>query len=284
MRVDLYALCWNDADMLGFFFRHYDPFVQRYVIYDDGSTDRSLEILHANPKVEVRAAALDDRNPESWVLSGMRLIESFWKESRGVADWVIITDIDEHLHHPDLAPYLAARKNEGVTIIPALGYQMLSEIFPRSDQLLCESLTTGAPWVQMNKLGVFSPDSIEAVNYSLGRHTARPSGDVVAPDRDELLLLHYKYLGFEHTQRRHEECAPRLQKMDLENGWCHRWSWSREQLEKDWKNFERELVDVSQPDLRPWQSHPAPRWWEPYRMSVNGRGERIVSLRTHIQD
>ena len=48
MRIDLYTLCWNDADMLGFFFRHYDRFVQRYIVYDDGSTDQSLEILHAN--------------------------------------------------------------------------------------------------------------------------------------------------------------------------------------------------------------------------------------------
>jgi glycosyltransferase involved in cell wall biosynthesis len=270
MRIDLYTLCWNDADMLGFFFRHYDRFVQRYVVYDDGSTDRSLEILRANPKVEVRSAALD-RNRDSFVLSGMQLIESFWKESRGVADWVICTDIDEHLHHPDLLAYLDACKNEGITIIPALGYQMLSETFPQSDQLLCESVTMGAPWVQMNKLGIFAPDAIEETNFGLGRHTARPTGNVVAPDRDELLLLHYKYLGFERTQRRHEECAPRLQKTDLENDWCHRWSWAREQLQEDWKKFERDLVDVSRPDLRPWQSHPAPRWWEPYRVSSLAR-------------
>ena len=268
MRIDLYALCWNDADMLDFFFRHYDQFVQRYVVYDDGSTDRSLEILHANPKVEVRSVTLNS-NRNSFVLSGMQVIKSCWKESRGVADWVICTDIDEHLHHPDLLAYLEACKNQGVTIIPALGYQMLSETFPRDDQLLRQSVTMGAPWVKMNKLGIFSPNAIEATNFALGRHTARPTGDVMAPERDELLLLHYKYLGFERTLRRHQECAPRLQKMDLANGWCHRWRLPREQLQEDWKNFERDLVDVSRPDLAPWQSHPAPRWWEPYRISIS---------------
>lgn len=270
MKIDLYTLCWNDAHMLGFFFRHYDRFVQRYIVYDDGSTDLSLEILHANPKVEVRSVALNG-NRDSFVLSGMQVLESCWKESRGVADWVICTDVDEHLYHPYLLAYLDACKNTGVTMIPALGYQMLSETFPRSDQLLCQNLTTGAPWVQMNKVGIFSPDAIAETNFSLGRHTASPTGNVVAPDRDELLLLHYKYLDFERTLLRHEECARRLQKTDMDNGWCYRWSWSREQLQRDWKTFERDLVDVSKPNLNPGQSHPAPRWWEPYRISSLAR-------------
>jgi len=32
----------------------------------------------------------------------------------------------------------------GITIVPALGYQMISEEFPRSDALLCEAHTCGA--------------------------------------------------------------------------------------------------------------------------------------------
>ena len=35
--------------MLGFFFRHYNPFVTRYTIFDGGSDDGSLEILRAYP-------------------------------------------------------------------------------------------------------------------------------------------------------------------------------------------------------------------------------------------
>src|SRR5690242_2946962 len=49
VRVHLYALCWNDAYMLPYFFRHYDSFVDRYIIFDDGSTDRSLDILRRHP-------------------------------------------------------------------------------------------------------------------------------------------------------------------------------------------------------------------------------------------
>ena len=37
MKIDLYFSCWNNEDILGFFFRHYDRFVRRYYVYDDGS-------------------------------------------------------------------------------------------------------------------------------------------------------------------------------------------------------------------------------------------------------
>lgn len=192
---------------------------------------------------------------------------SCWKESRGVADWVVATEIDEHLHHPDLTAYLEACKSAGITIVPALGYQMLSEVFPEEGLRLCDSVTMGAPFAKMSKLNIFRPDAIEAINYAPGRHTARPEGEIVAPDRDELLLLHYKYLDFERTHRRHQQSATRLRAMEIAKSWGHRWLWSREQLREDWQNFASQLVDVSRSDLEPWRSHPAPRWWERYRKS-----------------
>jgi Glycosyl transferase family 2 len=49
--VHLYALCWNEERLLPFFFRHYDPFVTRYFIFDHNSTDHSRQILKAHPRV-----------------------------------------------------------------------------------------------------------------------------------------------------------------------------------------------------------------------------------------
>src|SRR4029079_18339767 len=66
-RVHLYAQCWNDATMLPFFFRHYDSFVDKYIIFDDASEDGSLAMLLAHPNVEVRRFPWSD--PESFVLS-----------------------------------------------------------------------------------------------------------------------------------------------------------------------------------------------------------------------
>ena len=178
--------------MLPFFFLHYDKLVQPYIIYDDASTDNSQEILRLNPKVELRPMP-PYSDPESRISSALALQETCWRESRGIADWVIVTDIDEHLYHPDVYGYLAQCHTQGVTIIPALGYQMLAEQFPEHNTLLCQSLTRGACDELYSKLNIFSPNEIEAVNYTPGRHTATPTGRVVLPARDELLLLHYSH-------------------------------------------------------------------------------------------
>jgi hypothetical protein len=246
--------------MLPFFFLHYDNLVERYVIYDDASTDGSQEILRLNPKVELRPMPLSS-DPDSRITSALTLQETCWKESRGVADWVIVTDIDEHLYHPDMYQYLAQCRARGVTIIPALGYQMLSEQFPEPKNLLCQSLTLGACYWVYSKLNIFSPNEIEALNYTPGRHKAAPMGHVVLPARDELLLLHYHYLGFDRIRKRYAQFLSRQRQTDIAMGFGRQYSWSPEQLRDHWNFIANQLVDISRPNLRPWVTHEGPRWW-----------------------
>lgn len=263
MKIDLYTRCWNDSDMLDYFFRHYDRLVQRYVVYDDESTDGSLEKLAKNPKVEVRSMpAYCDT--DSRIRSNHAVLEECWKESRFVADWAIVTDIDEHLYHPNLIRYLAASKKQGVTVIPAMGYAMLSELFPLSNSLLCETLTMGAPSSMNSKMNIFAPNELDATNFELGRHRANPTGNVIAPYRDELLLLHYKYVGFERLKRRHELFLTRQRKKDLENRWGIQYSWGEEQLRDKWKEVEANLVDIKDSNLLLWEIKGGKRWWEAF--------------------
>ena len=246
--------------MLPFFFLHYDKLVQRYIIYDHASTDNSQEILRLNPKVELRPTP-PYGNPGSRVASQLALLETCWKESRGIADWVIVTDIDEHLYHPDMYRYLAQCRAQGVTTIPALGYQMLSHQFPEHKTLLCNSLSRGACDSLYSKLNIFSPNEIDATNDTPGRHTAAPTGRVVLPARDEVMLLHYRYLDFERVRKRYQVLATRHFKADIAMGWGSQYSWSSEQLREAWNFMASRLVDISLPDLTPWETHEGLRWW-----------------------
>lgn len=276
MIVHLYAQMWNEEWMLPFFFRHYDPIVDRYFLFDDGSTDGGLEIARRHPKVEL--APFPRSASESFVLSEQQFSNECWKASRGVADWVIVTDLDEHLFHPYGRGYLRRCTAAAVTMVPALGFQMISERMPDQGATLAYSCTRGAPWVQMMKVSIFNPDAICEIDYGEGRHIARPVGRIQLPDVDETLLLHYKYIGYERTKRRHLELRERLGATDLERGWAHKYSWTEDEFRKDWENVSRDAT-FTMGDMKSVVSEcPLPRWWDKYRSHSNAKsGEDIVS-------
>ena len=244
MKVHLYTILWNEEAMLPFFFRHYDSLVDRYIIYDDGSTDRTLEMLAAHGRVEVRKFVRTD--PESFVLSAQSLQNDFWKESRGRADWVLVTSVDEHLYHPaGLGLYLRMMRWRGVTAVPALGHEMVTDAFPSPHAHLAKTYRLGVPSHWMDKLNIFNPDAIRETHYEVGRHRAGPEGDVRYPARDQVLLLHYKFLGFDYLIRRFAMLATGLGAVDRENKFGGQYHLQRPELELRFSKLRAAATGVS---------------------------------------
>lgn len=261
VKTHLYTISWNEAEMLPFFFRHFDPWVDRYFIFDDGSTDGTLEILRDHPRVDLRR--FERTHADSFVASHQKMQNRAWKESKKEADWVVVTAIDEHLHVPGvpMRDYLERCRRKGVTLLHAMGFQMLSEEFPDDGELLCETRTIGAPYARMSKLSIFDPKSIKNTGFEAGRHFAYPKGVLKLPRRDDLLLLHYKNLGFERVFQRHRTLKSGLGPTDTAQRWAKKYDWSREQLRKDWDLFASAAVDIAAKGFNARKCHRNRRWW-----------------------
>jgi hypothetical protein len=200
--------------MLPHFFKHYDSLVDRFYIFDNGSTDGSLEMLAGDERIQV---APFETEFDSFVDTELHLSEEIWKASRGVAQWVIVIDIDEHLYHEDLQAYLRLCTERDVTAIQAVGYEMVSETFPDTSSRLCDVVTRGVRMPQWHdKLCVFDPSAVVRTNFTHGRHCASPEGRVRWPTRHEVLLLHYKRLGLEYEIARSAELRTGLRSRDVE--------------------------------------------------------------------
>lgn len=263
MIVHLYAQCWNDEWMLPFFFRHYDPLVDRYFIYDDGSTDATRSLLEAHPNVEPRRFVRAD--PDSFALSEQAFSNECWKQSRGEADWVIVTDIDEHLVHPAGRDYLALCSAADLTLIPALGFQMISERPPKPEETLAREYRLGAPQAYWIKPSIFDPDAIDEISFRPGRHRADPSGRVEVPGTDEMMLFHYKYMGFQQTLARHRMLRTGMRSKDLESGYGSQYFWSENELRAKWDDVAKHAVDTAAVVRDPGWRYPLKLWWERYR-------------------
>jgi hypothetical protein len=141
---------------------------------------------------------------------------------------------------------------------------MISEKFPDGEALLCRDYPWGAPYDMMNKLGIFDPDAIDETNYESGRHRAKPMGRVRYPPRDELLNLHYRYLGIDYVMHRNAALLAKLGKDHSLLG--PEWSYARESEKEaaSLAEWQRAAVDISDPALQPWKNHvdcTRHSWW-----------------------
>lgn len=273
--IHLYTICWNEEKFLEYFFQYYDSFVDEYHFYDDESDDSTLEILAKHPKVQIHSFETIN---DSYILSAQKLHESHWKQSKGRADWVIVTAVDEFLYHPHLLDYLNKCCHEEVTVIPATGFQMLSEFYPRPNVPVISQIKSGAYFEKMNKLSIFNPNEVEKTNYAPGRHFADPVGNIKYPSADILLNLHYKYLSFNYTLNRHYELNKKLRNGDKrkrgvrQKRWGHKYRWGPDRLNEDWGLFESNSIpDVFNADQLATYllTQPIQKWW---RME-NGNGQ-----------
>lgn len=263
MIIHLYTLSWNEARILPFFFRHYDRFVDRYVIFDDGSNDGTMALLESHPRVEMRPL---DRTAGSFLASATHMRNNAWKESRGLADWVIVTDVDEHIFHEDMSAYLSGCMAAGVTWLPVLGYQMITRDFPQEGALLCCDHPMGVPHRTFDKAAIFDPNAIEETNFVPGRHFARPRGTVVLPRRDELLNLHYKYLGADFVRRRYADLLAKLGGCAEDKSAADHWTMHADQIEAWMRVWAALAFDVTgrPADRNRMARHPLdPHWWRP---------------------
>jgi glycosyltransferase involved in cell wall biosynthesis len=220
-RIHVHATCWNEERMLPYFLRHYEPIAERIFIYDDGSTDASLDILKQCPKVTIESIQCEG---DCYVQALRRLYNQCWQRSRGAADWVIVCNVDEHFHHPSgLVNYLAACQQAGFTIIPSRGYEMVSLMFPPAHVQLSKTLRRGVNSPAHWKTEVFAPDAIEASDFGVGRHTINPVGRVLRPEVVELRLLHYKHLGFGYLRSRYAQLNSRRRNEDLTEGYGYQY-------------------------------------------------------------
>jgi hypothetical protein len=238
MRVHVYAICWNEIRLLPFFLRHYSPFAEKFIILDDGSTDGSIEFLQQQPNVNLVAA---NRNGGSYIDQSRAFFNEAWKRSRSLADWVITCNIDEHVYHPDLEAYLRRCQREGITLLPACGYEMVALRFPSPHGRLCDHVRFGArsnklkgPSAMVDKVMIFNPSALEEIEFSHGRHQAYPSGNAILPGSTELKLLHYKFLGPEYAVLRYAELKSGLSSPDIQSGRGYQYLWEASRIRQNY--------------------------------------------------
>lgn len=240
--IHYYATCWNEEYILPHFLAHHRRLYDRIVVVDDGSTDRSLKLLRKEANVEVRIR--QRQAGDSYIWLNTLLYNEIWKESRGRADWVVVGNIDEFIYSRDLRGHLDECARTGVTVVPVLGFEMISRESLQPGHQLMRSVRRGAPAENFCRFAIFNPDAIDEIGYLPGRHKCIPTGEIVFPTQDRVLNLHYKRVGLENTFLRMQAQNLRRTELDrrlgLGRGYANEWA----KFTEKWSQLEADCIDV----------------------------------------
>jgi hypothetical protein len=185
----------NEEDIIEPLVRHHAALVDHHIILDNGSTDRSLEILHA---LSCEGLALTVLQCNSSIFSETQF--NTWLYAHAVhahgADWVLFLDADEFIDARgigSLRSYLAQ--------VPAghmsLGLQLINYDAPSPETdadinvVKRFSRRTRAP-IGVWKVFVRGNIGAERVQVDAGNHIIRVDGSFAHPVRQvDVLLAHY---------------------------------------------------------------------------------------------
>jgi len=232
MKIETFAVCYNEEKMLPYFLRHYLQYGS-VTIFDNHSTDRSVEIAQTMGAVVIEYDS-DNKFREDTLI---HLKNICWKESE--ADWVIIVDIDEFVYHRNLLWIL--ERTEGTVIMPKM-FEMFSEIFPTTPVQIYDEVRVG---IEMkSKMCLFRPDQITEMDYDCGAHFAHPKGNFILNVRTEIIALHFKYLSLEYIASKYAELNVRRSEEDKQRGWSSHMERTREELQKEFEIMKYGLMKI----------------------------------------
>jgi glycosyltransferase involved in cell wall biosynthesis len=228
MKIAVYTITYNEEDILPFFIEYYSKFADVIIIYDNNSTDNTVQIAKQYSKVsKIISVDTNDRLDDNMYIE---IRNSCWKDSD--YDYVILVDADEFIYHDlDIRDYLNKTNFE---VYQPKGYNMISLDFPKPGTLITEQIKTGIADRMYDKPVIFKPNSIKSVEYSLGTHSGvfHNGEQYILPHQSDLKLLHYKNLGFPFRIKKHKLFASRLSDSNIANGAGVHYTWS-EQTQKE---------------------------------------------------
>lgn len=238
MTIDVFSLCYNEEIILPYFLKHYKKFVRNITIYDNMSTDNSVNIMNEYG-VNVIPYDTQGKLEESAFLN---IKNNSWKESD--ADWVIVCDTDELIYHENIIEVLT---NTHANHIITEGYEMVSETLPTTEGQIYEELKFGYSKPDYSKACLFKPSEVTNINFGPGCHFSSPTGPNIISIQDSgIKLLHYKYLNREVLIKKYDHYRVRQSEEMIRMGWGNYQQWDADVINSQfdsWLSISTNIID-----------------------------------------
>lgn len=246
------TLCKNEMDILPFVKQYWERINCDVVVYDNGSTDGSIEFLQSLPYVTVKH--FDSQGQNDVIQKTVK--EQAYQELKDKYDFIIISDMDEVFYFADLEA-LETQMIEGeynILITPI--YALCEESKPLYDDSkmlhqLChmfykQRMNHMNGFDDFSKLSIFNTKITNTVTMSVGQHYVQtsPTMKILLSNSDFCLHID-KGLGEDYFVRRRQAMGRNLSETNKKGGMCFEYLKNENELREEYINKQKKSFDLN---------------------------------------
>ncbi|WP_406535492.1 glycosyltransferase family 2 protein [Methanobrevibacter sp.] len=252
IKVCIIVLCKNEMDILPFVRKYWERISADVIVYDNGSTDDSLEYLSSIPYVTIRHFDSDGHND----IIHKEVKERAYIEYKNDYDIIIITDMDEVFFFDDFKAVSEAFIDGGYNILMTPIISLCEDFKPPFSEdkylhQLChkfyrQRMNHMKGFDDFSKLSIFNTKVTDKVEMSVGQHYVKTSPDMKIMLSNNGFNLHIdKGFGLDYKYKVRQRMYSNLSDTNKRYGMAIEYADSYEKLEREYKNNQKNSFDIN---------------------------------------
>ena len=251
-----YKVCWivlckNELDILPFVSKYWERIADKVVVYDNGSTDGSLEYLAKLPYVEIRHFDSNGQND----LIQKKIKEDAYLEYKDSFDIIIISDMDEIFYFKNEAVWEAFIDGE-YNVLATPIYSLCEDSKPiyeegkllhqQCKKFYKQRMNHMKNFDDYSKLSIFNCHNVEKIYMSVGQHFVQTMPVMRIMLSNDGFCLHIdKGLSEDFYVAKRKKMAENLSDTNKKYGMCVEYSKSEEASRKEYRQHQEKSFDIN---------------------------------------
>lgn len=252
MKICWITLCKNEMDILPFVRKYWERISADVIVYDNGSTDGSLEYLSSIPYVTIRHFDSDGHND----IIHKNVKEQAYLEYKNDYDIIIITDMDEVFFFDDFKAVSEAFIDGGYNVLMTPIISLCEDFKPPFSEdkylhQLChrfyrQRMNHMKGFDDFSKLSIFNTKVTDKVEMSVGQHYVKTLPNMTIMLSNNGFNLHIdKGFGLDYKYKVRQRMYANLSDTNKRYGMAIEYADSYEKLEREYNNNQKNSFDIN---------------------------------------
>lgn len=246
------TLCKNEEDIIPFCIQYWSRMADKVIVYDNHSTDSSIELLSKYDWIDIRTFDSEGQND----IIQKQVKEKAYLEFKDQCDILIISDMDEVFYFNDFKAVLDVFTSGGYNVLATPIYSLCEASRPIYDHSkllhqIChkfykQKMNHMQGFEDYSKLSIFNTKTTDKVNMSVGQHYVQTSPTMAIMLSNDGFCLHIdKGFGIDYKYTIRQRMNSNLSLTNKRSGMCIEYADSYEKLKKEYEEHQRDSFDIN---------------------------------------